>query len=34
MKTVEAYHERTSVDKIKIEVQEELKNKLIFYFLF
>ena len=26
MKTVEAYHKRTAIDKIKIEVQEDLKQ--------
>ena len=34
MKTVEAYHQRTSVEKVKIEVEEELKNRLCFFFLF
>ena len=34
MKTVEAYHQRTSVEKVKIEVDEELKNRLCFFFLF
>ena len=32
--TVEAYHKRTAIDKIKIEVQDDLKNKQIFYFQF
>ena len=32
MKTVEAYHSRTSIDKIKIEVQEDLKLQTNFLF--
>ncbi len=32
IKTVEAYHSRTSVDKIKIEVQEQLKLQTNFLF--
>jgi methyl-accepting chemotaxis protein len=32
MKTVEAYHSRTSVDKIKVEVQEQLKMQTNFLF--
>jgi len=32
MKTVEAYHKRTSIDKIKIEVQEDLKTQTNFLF--
>ncbi len=32
MKTVEAYHGRTSIDKIKIEVQEDLKLQTNFLF--
>ena len=31
MKTVEAYHKRTAIDKIKIEVQDDLKSKQISY---
>ncbi|WWW12131.1 cache domain-containing protein [Arcobacter cryaerophilus gv. pseudocryaerophilus] len=32
MKTVEAYHQRTSVEKVKIEVEEELKKQTMFLF--
>ena len=32
IKTVEAYHSRTSVDKIKVEVQEQLKLQTNFLF--
>ena len=32
IKTVEAYHGRTSIDKIKIEVQEDLKTQTNFLF--
>ena len=32
VKTVEAYHNRTSIDKIKVEVQEQLKNQTNFLF--
>ncbi|MDD3008716.1 MAG: cache domain-containing protein [Arcobacter sp.] len=32
VKTVEAYHARTSIDKIKVEVQEQLKNQTNFLF--
>lgn len=32
MKTVEAYHSRTSIDKIKVEVQEQLKLQTNFLF--
>ena len=32
MKTIEAYYERTSIDKIKIEVQEDLKTQTNFLF--
>ena len=32
MKTIEAYHERTSIDKIKIEVQTDLKKQTNFLF--
>ena len=32
MKTVEAYHKRTAIDKIKIEVQEDLKQQTNFLF--
>ena len=32
MKTIEAYHERTSIDKIKIEVQDDLKKQTNFLF--
>src|SRR5574344_936701 len=32
MKTVEAYHQRTSVKKVKIEVEEELKKQTMFLF--
>jgi len=32
MKTVEAYHKRTSIDKIKVEVQEDLKMQTNFLF--
>ena len=32
IKTVEAYHNRTSVDKIKVEVQEQLKLQTNFLF--
>ncbi len=34
MKTVEAYHQRTSVEKVKIEVEEELKKQTMFLVLF
>ena len=32
MKTVEAYHQRTSVEKVKIEVEEELQKQTMFLF--
>ncbi len=32
MKTVEAYHKRTAIDKIKIEVQDDLKKQTNFLF--
>ena len=32
MKTVEAYHKRTSIDKIKVEVQEDLQTQTNFLF--
>ncbi|MAD40919.1 MAG: chemotaxis protein [Arcobacter sp.] len=32
MKTVEAYHKRTSIEKIKIEVQDDLKTQTNFLF--
>ena len=32
MKTVEAYHARTSVEKVKIEVEEELQKQTMFLF--
>ncbi|MAC84594.1 MAG: hypothetical protein CL624_10740 [Arcobacter sp.] len=32
MKTVEAYHKRTAIDKIKIEVQDDLKTQTNFLF--
>ena len=32
MKTVEAYHERTAIDKIKVEVQDDLKKQTNFLF--
>ncbi|MBP6163171.1 MAG: cache domain-containing protein [Aliarcobacter sp.] len=32
MKTIEAYHQRTSIDKIKIEVQTDLKKQTNFLF--
>jgi methyl-accepting chemotaxis protein len=32
MKTVESYHERTTIDKIKIEVQDDLKKQTNFLF--
>ncbi|MBP9490692.1 MAG: cache domain-containing protein [Aliarcobacter sp.] len=32
VKTVEAYHSRTSIDKIKVEVQDQLKNQTNFLF--
>ncbi len=32
MKTVEAYNERTAIDKIKIEVQDDLKKQTNFLF--
>lgn len=32
MKTVETYYERTSIDKIKIELQNELQNQTMFLF--
>ena len=32
MKTVEAYHSRTSIDKIKVEVQEQVKMQTNFLF--
>ena len=32
MKTVEAYHQRTSVEKVKIEVEEEPKKQTMFLF--
>ena len=32
MKTIEAYYERTSIDKIKIEVQDDLKKQTDFLF--
>ena len=32
VKTVEAYHNRTSIDKIKVEVQEQLKLQTKFLF--
>ena len=32
MKTVESYHERTAIDKIKIEVQDDLKKQTNFLF--
>ena len=32
MKTIEAYYERTSIDKIKIEVQDDLKKQTNFLF--
>ena len=32
MQTVEAYHQRTSVEKVKIEVEEELKKQTMFLF--
>ena len=32
MKTVESYHERTAIDKIKVEVQDDLKKQTNFLF--
>ncbi|KAB7886290.1 methyl-accepting chemotaxis protein [Poseidonibacter ostreae] len=32
MKTVEAYHKRTAIDKIKIEIQDDLKTQTNFLF--
>jgi methyl-accepting chemotaxis protein len=32
MKTVEAYHKRTAIDKIKVEVQDDLKKQTNFLF--